>query len=107
MDDKTDPPVTAAPQDISLVRGGPFYRIQRAFGLIHPGQWNLGRRITLFLAVGWLPLFLITALLNPGGLHSLVTDYRLHSRLLIAVPALLIAELLMEARFSAVIRHIR
>jgi len=26
-DAKTDPPVTATPQDISLVRGGPFYRV--------------------------------------------------------------------------------
>lgn len=107
MDDKTNPPITAAPQDISLVRGGPFYRVQRAFGLIRPGQWNLGRRITLFLAVGWLPLFLITATLNPGGLDSLIRDYRVHSRLLIAVPALLIAEYLMELRFSMTMRHIR
>jgi hypothetical protein len=107
MDDKANPPVTAAPQDTSLVRGGPFYRIQRAFGLMRPGQWNLGRRIASLIAVGWLPLFLITAILNPGGLDSLIRDYRVHSRMLIAVPALLIAELLMEARFSAIMRHIR
>jgi hypothetical protein len=111
MDDKTNPPVTspptAAPQDISFVRGGPFYRIQRAFGLIRPGQWNLGRRIAVFIAVGWLPLFVITAILNPRGLDSLIRDYRVHSRMLIAVPALLIAEYLMELRFSMVMRHIR
>jgi hypothetical protein len=107
MDDKTNPPGTDAPKDISLVRGGPFYRIQRAFGLIRPGQWNLGRRIALFLAVGWLPLFLITTILNPGGMDSLIRDYRVHSRMLIAVPALLIAESLMELRFSMVMRYIR
>jgi hypothetical protein len=107
MDAKTNPLDTAAPRDISLVRGGPFYRVQRAFGLIRPDQWNLDRRITLFVAVGWLPLFLITVLLNPSGLHSLITDYRVHSRMLIAVPALLIAEYLMELRFSTVMRHTR
>jgi hypothetical protein len=107
MDAKTNPPFAAAPQDISLVRGGPFYRVQRAFGLIRPGQWNLGRRITLFVAVGWLPLLLITVVLNLGGLHSLIRDYRVHSRMLIAVPALLIGEFLMELRFSTVMRHIR
>jgi hypothetical protein len=107
MDAKTNQPSTAPQQDISLVRGGPFYRAQRAFGLIRPGQWNLGRRITLFVAIGWLPLFLITILLNPGGLHSLIRDYRVHPRMLIAVPALLIAEFLMELRFSKVMRHIR
>src|SRR5271163_4281387 len=107
MDDKTNPPVTAAPQDISFVRGGPFYRIQRAFGLIRPGQWNLGRRIAFFIAVGWLPLLVITAIWNLQGLDSLVRDYRVHSRMLIAVPALLIAEFLMELRFSMVMRYIR
>jgi len=107
MDDKPNPPGTVAPQDISIVRGGPFYRIQRAFGLIRPGQWNLGRRITLLVAVGWLSPFLITAILNPGGLQSFVRDYRVSSRMLIAVPALLIAEYLMELRFRAVMRHIR
>src|SRR5277367_1660021 len=107
MDDKSNPPVTAAPQDISLVRGGPFYRVQRVFGLIRPGQWNLGRRIAFFIAVGWLPLFVITAILNPGGLTSLIRDYRIHSRMLIAVPALLIAEFLMELRFGMVMRYLR
>jgi hypothetical protein len=107
MDVKTNPPSTTPQQDISLVRGGPFYRVQRAFGLIRAGQWNLGRRIALFVAAGWLPLFLITVLLNPGGLDSLIRDYRVHSRMLIAVPALLIAELLMELRFSTVMGHMR
>src|SRR5271165_856425 len=98
MDAKTSPPNTATSPDVSFVRGGPFYRIQRAVGLIRPNQWNPGRRIALYIAVGWLPLFLLTALLNPEGMLSLVKDYRVHSRILVAVPALLIAEILMEVR---------
>ena len=62
----------SAPAEISLVRGGPFYRDQQAIGLIRPNQWNLGRRVAALIAIGWLPLFLITALLNPGGMHSLI-----------------------------------
>lgn len=47
MDAKVDAPLNhAAADDDSLVRGGPFYRLQRALGLIRPNQWNLGRRVT-------------------------------------------------------------
>jgi hypothetical protein len=107
MDAKTEPPFTSAPTEVSLVRGGPFYRLQTAVGLIRPNQWNLGRRIAFLIAVGWLPLFAITALLNPDGLVSLIREYRLHSRMLLAVPALLVGEVLMESRFRAVLGHIR
>ena len=98
---------SSASAEISLVRGGLFYRAQRALGLIRPDQWNLGRRIALLIAVGWLPLFLITALFNFGGLDSLMREYRLHSRMLIAVPVLLVGELLMESRFRTIMAHIR
>jgi hypothetical protein len=98
---------SSAPPEISLVRGGPFYRAQHAVGLIRPNEWDLGRRITFLIAVGWLPLFVITALLNRNGFVSLIRDYRVHSRLLVAVPALLIGELLVESRFRAVIGHLR
>lgn len=101
----TDP--SSGPDEISLVRGGAFYRAQHAVGLIHPNEWNLGRRIIFLIVVGWLPLFLITALLNFDGLVSLIRDYRIHSRLLVAVPVLLVGELLMESRFRAVIGHLR
>ena len=98
---------TSDASEISFIRGGPFYRAQQALGLIRPNRWNLGRRIALAIAIGWLPLFLITALLNPVGLVSLIKDYRVHSRLLIAVPVLLLGELLMEFRFRTVMTHIR
>jgi hypothetical protein len=107
MDPNADPAVPSAPAEVSLVRGGPFYRAQLAVGLIRPNQWNLGRRIAFVVAVGWLPLFLITALFNLEGLDSLIREYRLHSRMLIAVPVLLVGELLMESRFRAIMGHIR
>ena len=107
MDRKKALPDTSATSEVSLVRGGPFYRFQFAIGLVRPNQWNLGRRVAFLLAVGWLPLFVITALLNPEGLVSLIREYRLHARMLLAVPALLVGEGLMESRFRAVMAHIR
>jgi hypothetical protein len=103
----TDPPPKPASAEISLVRGGLFYRAQHAVGLIRPDEWNLGRRITFLIVIGWLPPFVLTALLNRDGLVSLIRDYRIHSRLLVAVPVLLVGELLMDSRFRAVIGHLR
>jgi len=97
----------SAPAEISLLRGGPFYRAQHAVGLIRPNEWDLGRRISFLIVVGWLPLFLITAPLNFDGLVSLIRDYRFHSRLLVAVPVLLVGELVTESRFRAGIGHLR
>jgi len=91
----------------SFVRGGPFFRAQQALRLIRPNQWNLTRRILTLIAIGWLPLFVFTLILNPQGLSSLIREYRLHARMLIAVPALLMGEIYMESRFRAVLRHIR
>jgi hypothetical protein len=107
MDARAGSPLTHAADEVSLVRGGPFYRVQQAIGVIHPNKWNAGRRIAFLIAIGWLPLLLITVLLNPRGLHSFLMEYRIHVRTLIAVPALLVGELFMESRFRAVMAHIR
>jgi len=106
MHTTSDPKSAAADRELSLFRGGPFYSLQRATRLIHQNEWYFGRRITLGIALGWLPLILITAVSNPGGLISLLKDYRVHSRMLIAVPVLLVGQLLMEERFRMVVTHI-
>ena len=100
-------PSTAVRDELSLVRGGPFYRLQRSVGLIHPDRWNLARRIAVLLVIGLLPVIVITAISNPSGLRSLLTDYRVYSRMLLAIPALVFGEILMETRFRTVLRHIR
>ena len=104
--DKNSSPSTVSVDD-SMVRGGPFYRVQRATGLIGANQWNLARRIVVLLAISWLPLLLITAITNPDALLSLLKDYRVHSRSLIAIPVLLVGEILMDSRFRTVFAHLR
>jgi hypothetical protein len=94
-------------QEVSFVRGGPFFRAQEALGLVRPDLWNVGRRIAALIAIGWLPPLLITIFSNPGGLPSFVTAYRIHARMLVAVPALLLGEIFMESRFGAVLAHLR
>lgn len=105
MDVKTKPSHAVA--ENFFIRGGPFYRVQQALGLVRANQWDLGRRIVFLIAITWLPPLLITIILNPRGLYSFLVEYRVHARLLIAIPALLVGELFMESRFRAVLAHIR
>ena len=89
---------------ISLIRGGPLYRLQEKTGLIRPDQWNLGRRLTLAVGVAWIPLVAITAMHGGPDLRALLTDYRVYSRVLIAIPLLLMAQPGMEVRFRDMTR---
>jgi hypothetical protein len=108
MGGKADSPSNYAHHDeVSLVRGGPFYRVQQALGLLRPDKWNVGRRIAVLIAIGWLPLLLLTVFTNPRNILSFLTTYRVHARMLLAVPALLLGEMFMESRFRAVMAHIR
>ncbi len=104
---QTSPGDPRIADEVSLVRGGPFYRGQEIASLVTRERWNLGRRIALAAGLGWLPLILITLLSNPNTLAGLLTDYAVNLRMLIAVPALLAGQILMERTFITIVRHIR
>lgn len=84
---------------ISLIRGGTLYWVQEKVGLIRPTKWNLGRRLFIAVAVAWIPLLVLVALHGGTDLRELLTDYRVYSRVLIAIPLLLIAQIGMERHF--------
>ena len=90
----------------SLIRGGPFYRTQEVARLIRPNEWNHVRRVTFAIVLGWLVPILITAVFTPAGLVSMLRDYRVHSRMLIAVPILLLGQFFMESRLRMIVKHI-
>ena len=102
---KADSP-TADRLDVSLIRGGPFYRLQQSSRLIAANEWNVGRRIIFAIAVGWVPLLLIKLLFDRANFLFLLKDYRINSRMLIAVPVLLLAQPLMESSFRMIVGHI-
>jgi hypothetical protein len=106
MDTETASYAAGGDREISLIRGGPFYRAQQAAGIIRPNRWNHVRRVTFAVVIGWLVPVLITSFFNPGGLVSLLRDYRAYSRMIIAVPALLAGQHLMELRFNMIVKHI-
>ncbi len=107
MTNTAEDKVAVVDQQVSLIRGGPFYRAQIVARLIKPHQWNLGRRIVFAIAIGWLPLVLLTAIFAPGAVTELLTDYKVASRLLIAVPILLFGQILMESKFRTIVSTAR
>jgi hypothetical protein len=104
MDVSAQLPLNEAAAEVSLVRGGPFYRVQQALRLMLPNQWNPARRIAILIAAATVRHH---RCFERDGTISLLKDYRVYSRFFRAIPALLIGEVLMETRFRAVMAHIR
>lgn len=106
METKTNSKTASGKPDISLVRGGPFHRLQQKTGLIRAEHSDIVRRVLFTAVIGWLPMVLITAVFNRGQLTQLLRDYPIYARMLLAVPVLILGESLMESRFRMVIAHI-
>ncbi|HEX8751196.1 MAG TPA: hypothetical protein VF732_08795 [Nitrospira sp.] len=81
---------------ISLVRNDPWFRLQRAVGLIPSGGLGIPRRCLFFAMVTWLPI-VIWALywrrVFPGEVaEPLLQHFGVHVRCLVAIPLLVMAE---------------
>ncbi len=99
--------MTLRSDDLSLFNEGPFHRLQVLLRLMRPPNPDLPRRALTLLMVVWLPLVILTAATHADHLSSLLRDYVLYSRMVIAVPALLIGQLAMDARFRILLTHVR
>ncbi len=79
-----------------LVRGDLPFRLQRRLGLIPADGLGLVRRAVFWSMLGWLPIVLWAIYVNralPGiAAEPLLAHFGIHSRLLFAVPLLIVAE---------------
>jgi len=91
------------PQGPSLVRGGPFYQGQLVTHLIDSDRWNLARRILFIVCIAWIPMVLLTWIFQLHAIPDLLRDYKVASRLLIAVPVLLLSQVIMDSRFKLIV----
>ena len=104
-------PTSAAvePPDFSLVLGGPLFQLYRRMHLSGHGLELLRRRVLVIILFAWLPLLFLSAL---GG-HALgrtikipfLFDVEANVRFLIALPVLIIADLVVHRRISPLIRR--
>lgn len=90
-------------------RGGPFYRLMQRCGLIRGEGPDVARRIVAFLALTWLPLFILSALeeraLGPTPRESLLLDFATYARFFVCVPLLIGAEAIIGPRLTNAALH--
>ena len=81
----------------SLVRGDPWFRLQRAIGLIPANRLGVLRRCLSFALLTWLPIALWAFYWKrafPGEIaEPLLQHFGVHVRCLLAIPLLVIAEI--------------
>jgi hypothetical protein len=93
--------------DFSPTLGGPLYHAFQRVHLAGPTVELQKRRVLLIIAITWLPLLFLSAiagqLLGGQGLPFL-RDVETHVRFLIALPVLVIAELLVHQRIPPALK---
>jgi hypothetical protein len=101
--------MTAGPTaDSSLVLGGPLYQLYRRARLSTDTLDLLYRRILAVALFAWLPLAFLSVLGGEalGGTKiSFLKDIEAHVRFLVALPALMLAELVVHRRFGPLMRR--
>jgi hypothetical protein len=97
------------PYDFSVILGGPLYQMVRRTHLAGDALEFARRRIVVITLFAWLPLLLFSVL---GGRAwgtavrvPFVMDIDLHARFLVALPLLIIAELVVHQRMRLVVRQ--
>jgi len=111
---KTKAPIPAAntaaePYDFSLVLGGPLYQLFRRAHLSGDTLELLQRRILSIALFAWLPLLALSVVeghaWGNGVMMPFLKDVDAHVRFLIALPLLVLAELVIHQRMRPLIRQ--
>jgi hypothetical protein len=96
-------------QEFSLVLGGPLFQLLRRSYLAGDGLELLMQRILVISLLAWLPLFLLSALegqvLGGGADVPFLLDVEVHIRFLVALPLLIVAELIVHRRMRLVVKQ--
>jgi len=96
------------PPDFSVVLGGPLYQLLRKAHLEGDHLELLRRRLLFFSGITWLPLFLLATVgpfAGSAGRLDFLRDIEVHARFLVALPAFLVAELIVHSRMLPVARR--
>src|SRR5690349_14461619 len=98
-----------APTDFSLVLGGPLFQLWRRSHLSDDAMELARQRIIVISLFTWLPLLLLSALegqtMGGNAAVPFLMDVEAHVRFLVALPLLIIAELVVHQRMRFVVRQ--
>jgi hypothetical protein len=99
------------PPDFSLVLGGPLFQFLRRAHLADDALLLVRQRIAAVVLITWLPLLLLSALegqlLGGGNAVAFLLDAEAHVRFLVAVPLLIVAELVVHQRMRPLVPQFR
>jgi hypothetical protein len=88
---------------------GPPLRLQRSIGLVKPYAMRSVRRAAFAVLIGWLPLPILagaqSVALGQNVLTSLLADFAVHARYLVAVPLFILAEPMILPRLGTMVRE--
>jgi hypothetical protein len=97
------------PKDFSFVLGGPLFQLLRRAHLSDDTMTLLHRRIIVISLFSWLPLLVLSALEGQvlGGSASVpfLLDVDVHVRFLVAMPLLIVAELVVHQRMRFLVKQ--
>jgi hypothetical protein len=93
----------------SLVEGGPIYRFQVAIRMAMPDKSGVAKRAFLIMLITWLPLLLFSVFQGTAFGSQVqmpfLRDIAVNVRFLIALPLLVIAELVIDPRLNECVRY--
>ena len=96
-------------QDFSLVLGGPLFQLLRRAHLSDDTLMLVRRRIIIIPLILWLPLLVLSALEGQmlGGRAAVpfLLDLEVHIRFLLAIPLLIVAELVVHRRMRPMLKQ--
>ena len=96
------------PPEFSLVLGGPLFQLFRRAHLTDDALMLVRQRIIVIALLAWLPLLLLSALqgqLWGGTSVPFLFDVEVHVRFLVALPLLIIAELVVHRRMRPLLQQ--
>ena len=92
-------------QDFSLVLGGPLFQALRKSRLEGGAGELLLRRLMVIVGIVWLPLFGLCAVTDfHHAVESFFRDIETQVRFLVALPALIVAEVIVNARLMPAVK---
>ena len=104
-----DSGVLHAPPDFSLVLGGPLFQLLRRAHLADDALTMVRQRVAVLSLLAWLPLLALAALEGRllGGSVSVpfLFDLEVHIRYLVALPLLIVAELVVHRRMRPLVQQ--
>jgi hypothetical protein len=104
-----DATLLSDPRDFSLVLGGPLFQLLRRARLSDDALMLVRQRVVVIALLAWLPLLVLSTLEGHvlGGSVAIpfLLDVEAHVRFLVAMPLLIIAELVVHRRMRPLVRQ--